>query len=74
MSRGVTQLDFKKGTVGHIIEKKGNGVSIDILINFEVDSIGLMVENDIKMVENDIKRSILPSNLTVNSFSTPYFI
>lgn len=67
MSRGVTQLDFKKGTVGHIIEKKGNGVSIDILINFEVDSIGLMVEND-------IKRSILPSNLTVNSFSTPYFI
>ena len=67
MSRGVTQLDLKKGTVGHIIEKKGNGVSIDILINFEVDSIGLMVEND-------IKRSILPSNLTVNSFSTPYFI
>ena len=67
MSRGATQLDFKKGTVGHIIEKKGNGVSNDILINFEVDSIGLMVEND-------IKSSILPSNLTVNSFSTPYFI
>lgn len=67
MYRGVTQLDFKKGTVGHIIEKKGNGVSNDILINFEVDSIGLMVEND-------IKSSILPSNLTVNSFSTPYFI
>ena len=67
MSRGATQLDFKKGTVGHIIEKKGNGVSNDILINFEVDSIGLMVEND-------TKSSILPSNLTVNSFSTPYFI
>lgn len=30
--------------LGHIIEKKGDGVSIDILINFDVDSIGLMVE------------------------------